>query len=78
MDDALHIKETIATAFKVDVATITDETRLKEDLNAKSSGYFTIIAELEELADKKVTYAQLRKCKTVGDVCAFLEQLKAE
>lgn len=78
MTDGEKIIETIAKAVKADPATINDETKMKEDLNFKSSNYFSVIAVLEEMTNKKVTYAQLRKYKTVGDIKKFVEELKAQ
>jgi len=78
MTDSERIFEAVATTFKVDVNELSEETLMKEDLNVKSSQYFTIIAVVEELAGKKVTYAQIRKCKTIGEIIQFAEKLKEE
>lgn len=77
MDDREKMKQAIADTFKKDASEIQKELRLKEDLLAKSGHYFSIIAALEEITGKKVTYAQLRRCKTVGEIYAFEEILKA-
>lgn len=77
MTDNEKIIEAIAKTFKKDVSEITGETRMKEDLNAKSANYFSVIAVLEEMTGKKITYAQLRKYKTVNDICEFVASLKA-
>lgn len=51
---------------------ITAESTLKTDLNLSSSGYFMIIAEMEELGAEDISYAMLRKCETMADAAEFL------
>jgi len=52
-----------------------NETRFKEDLNATSLQYMGMISIISELTGKELSYAAMRKYKTVGDVIGFLETL---
>jgi acyl carrier protein len=68
--------EQVADIFKKDVGDLTDETRYKEDLNAKSGDYFAVIAAVEELCDHQFTFAQLRKFATLGETAKQMESVK--
>ena len=48
------------------------ESRLVEDLKLTSSGYYMILAEMEELGAEDVTYSMLNKCKTMADAAVLL------
>ena len=50
--------------------------RFKEDLVASSSQKFMLLAVLEELTGKDVIYAQVNRCKTVGDMLSLLGELE--
>lgn len=78
MSDKERIIDTIAKTFKKDAGELSDGTRMKEDLNAKSGDYFGVIAVMEEMTGKKVTYAQLRKRKTLGEIVSFVAELKTQ
>ena len=75
MSNKEKLIEAIAKTFNKDIGEIHDETRFKEDLLAKSTHYFTLIAVLESLSDKSTTYAKIRKCTTVAEMYDFLGQL---
>lgn len=56
-----------------DVDSITDETLLRDDLGASSQQFFALSAVIRKLSDKKVSYADLNQCATVGDIVALVE-----
>lgn len=55
----------------VDMAEVTDDTRLKEDLGFDSLAMMMMAMELEDAFGFK--FAEFIKFETVGDVCAYLE-----
>ena len=56
---------------EVDLATVTEDTRLIEDLGFDSLALMMMSMELEDSFDFKFT--ELVKFETVGDVCGYLE-----
>ncbi len=61
-----------------DSAEITRETEFVADLNATSSAYMYMIATIQSLTGKKVPYAKMKACKTVGEACDYCDTLAAE
>ena len=47
----------------------------KEDLNATSLQYMGMISVIAELTGHEISYAKMRKYKTVGDAIELLESL---
>ena len=70
------VKEMIATQLRADPATITEETRLVEDLKADSANIMVMIMDLEDRFGITVEDDQIMKLKTVGDVAAYVAQAK--
>lgn len=68
------IYETVGQLYRVDVATLNEETRMKEDLHATSQTLFAFSAFLEKLAEKKISYADVNNCATLGDVIALVKK----
>ena len=56
---------------EVDMASVTEDTRLIEDLGFDSLAMMMISMEIEDAFDFKFT--ELVKFETVGDVCGYLE-----
>ena len=50
-------------------------TRLREDLNAKSAHYFGMIGTIEDLTNKSPTYAEVKSCTTIDDVIKLFHSL---
>jgi len=72
----INIMEIIAKTFAVDVCTLSTETRFNEDLDAESLQKFMIVADIEEITGKKITYQKFNKnCKTIGETIAFVKSL---
>ena len=70
------VKEMIATQLRADPATITEETRLVEDLKADSANIMVMIMDLEDRFGITVEDDQIMKLKTVGDVVNYIDSLK--
>ena len=67
-----QLKKVLATVLPdVDVATITEETRLVDDLGFDSLAMMMMAMELEDAFAFKFT--EFVKFETVGDVCGYLE-----
>lgn len=61
-----------------DPAEITRETKFVEDLNTTSSGYMYMIATIQDLTGKKLSYSKMKACATVGDACELCDSLAEE
>ena len=67
-----QLKKVLATVLPdVDVATITEETRLVDDLGFDSLAMMMMAMELEDRFGFK--FSGFVKFETVGDVCGYLE-----
>ena len=67
-----QLKKVLATVLPdVDVATITEETHLVNDLGFDSLAMMMMAMELEDAFGFK--FAEFVKFETVGDVCDYLE-----
>lgn len=58
----------IARVFRVDQSTLSEDTRLRDDLGATSQALFTVSALMEKLSGKAVSYADVNGCDTLGEV----------
>ena len=63
----------IAKQLKVDVATITPESRLVEDLKADSANVMVMIMDLEDQFNIMVDDTAINSLKPVGDVVKYIE-----
>ncbi|MBQ4074661.1 MAG: acyl carrier protein [Clostridia bacterium] len=63
----------IAKQLKVDVATITPDSRLVEDLKADSANVMVMIMDLEDQFNIMVDDTAINNLKTVGDVVKYIE-----
>lgn len=68
------VKKMIAKQLKVDEASITENSRLVEDLKADSANVMVMIMDLEDKYGIIVEDDQIMKLKTVGDVAAYIEK----
>ena len=68
-----NVKKMIAKQLKVDEATITEDSRLIEDLKADSANVMVMIMDLEDNYVIIVEDDQIMKLKTVGDVARYIE-----
>lgn len=63
----------IAKQLKLDVASITPESRLVEDLKADSANVMVMIMDLEDQFNITVDDTAINRLKTVGDVVKYIE-----
>ena len=70
------VKEMIAAQLRADPSTMTEDTRLVEDLKADSANIMVMIMDLEDRFGITVEDDQIMKLKTVGDVAGYIESLK--
>jgi acyl carrier protein len=70
--DFEKIKELVAEQLGVDVAELTQETSLKEDLNADSLDLFQIIMSLEEEFGIEIPTEDAESIATIGDIEKYI------
>ena len=68
-----NVKKMIAKQLKVDAATITENSRLIEDLKADSANVMVMIMDLEDNYGIIIEDDQIMNLKTVGDVVKYIE-----
>jgi len=72
--DLNKIKELVAEQLGVDVAELTLETSLKDDLNADSLDLFQIIMSLEEEFGIEIPTEDTESIGTIGDIEKYLNK----
>ena len=68
-----NVKKMIAKQLKVDEASITENSRLVEDLKADSANVMVMIMDLEDNYGIIIEDDQIMNLKTVGDVVKYIE-----
>ena len=68
------VRTMIAEQLQVDAASITENSRLVEDLRADSANVMVMILELESEFGIEVEDEVILQLKTVGDVVAYIEK----
>lgn len=76
--DLNKIKEVVAEQLGVDVAELTQETSLKDDLNADSLDLFQIIMSLEEEFGIEIPTEDTESIGTIGDIEKYLNSRNVE
>lgn len=67
------VAEMIAKQLKVDVAKVTRDARLVEDLKADSANVMVMIMDLEDNYGIMVEDEMITQLRTVGDVVDYIE-----
>ena len=67
------VKKLLAKQLKVDEASITENSRLIEDLKADSATVMVMIMDLEDKFGIMVEDDQIMKLRTVGDVVKYID-----
>ena len=70
------VKEMIASQLRVDAGSITEDSRLVEDLKADSANIMVMIMDLEDRFGITVEDDQIMKLRTVGDVVRYIDSMK--
>ena len=65
----------IADVFGIPESDVTESTRFKEDLSAKSTQITQITVHMEDLIDAEVPYMQFNRKATVGEAADYLFSL---
>ena len=68
------VKTMLAKQLKVDEASITEASRLVEDLKADSATVMVMIMDLEDTFGIMVEDDQIMKLRTVGDVVKYIDE----
>ena len=68
------VAKLIADQLRIDVTTITPESRLLEDLKADSANVMMLIMDLEAELGIMVEDDVLMRLKTVGDIVGYIEE----
>ncbi len=76
--DFEKIKEVVAEQLGVDVTELTEETSLKDDLNADSLDLFQIIMSLEEEFGIEIPTEDTESIGTIGDIEKYLSKKNEE
>ncbi len=76
--DFEKVKEVVAEQLGVDVAELTEETSLKDDLNADSLDLFQIIMSLEEEFGIEIPTEDSESIGTIGDIEKYLAKRAEE
>lgn len=72
-DEILHaIADHLADELGIDAATVTEDSRFKEDLDADSLDLYTLVQELEDRYGVKMSDQQAAEITTVGQAVAFV------
>jgi acyl carrier protein len=62
----------LAEELEVDPATITEETRFKQDLEADSLDLYELVMELEDRYGISISEEQATRIESVGDTVSFV------
>jgi acyl carrier protein len=68
-----RVKNILAAVLNTDEDQITPEKKLVADLGAESLDLVTLLVELEDAFDKKITNEEAEKLVTVSDVVTFIQ-----
>jgi acyl carrier protein len=72
-DEVLNlVRDHLAEELEVDVASIDEATRFKDDLDADSLDLYELILELEDRYGIKISEEQAARIETVGDAVSFV------
>ena len=74
--DLNKVKEVVAEQLGVNAAELTQETSLKEDLNADSLDLFQIIMSLEEEFGIEIPTEDTESISTIGDIENYINSKK--
>ena len=67
-----RIREHLADELELDPESVQEPTRFREDLGADSLDLYTLVQELEDTYDVKMTDEQAAKILTVGQAVDFV------
>lgn len=68
------ILELVSTSYKKDIATLSMDTRIKEDLGGASVLMVALVSEIENELDVMIQLPVAAACKTIGDLVDKVEE----
>lgn len=68
-----EIKELVAESLGAEVNDLTENTNLKEDLDADSLDLFDMVSTLEDKYDVEIPAEDLENIQTIGDIVKYVE-----
>jgi acyl carrier protein len=72
-DDVISlVREHLAEELEIDPASISEDTRFKQDLDADSLDLYELVMELEDRYGIKVSEQDAARIETVGDAVSFV------
>lgn len=71
-----RIKELLVSELGIDASEVTPDAKLKGGLGISSVEFVDIAMTIEEEFDIELDEDKLRKAKTVGDLCEYIESLR--
>jgi acyl carrier protein len=72
-DDVIGlVREHLAEELEIDPASISEDTRFKQDLDADSLDLYELVMELEDRYGIKVSEQDAARIETVGDAVSFV------
>jgi acyl carrier protein len=66
------VRDHLAEELEVDAATIGEQTRFKDDLDADSLDLYELVMELEDRYGVSVSEQEAARIETVGDAVSFV------
>jgi acyl carrier protein len=70
-----EVQKNLAEMFSLDVSAITEESRLRDDLDLDSIDAIDLAVRLQDLTGKRVDETALREVRTVRDVVDLIERM---
>ena len=70
-----QVQKHLAEMFALDIATIKEDARLRDDLDLDSIDAIDLAVKLQELTGKRVEETALRDVRTVKDVVDLIERM---
>jgi acyl carrier protein len=68
-----EVQKNLAEMFSLDVSAITENSRLRDDLDLDSIDAIDLAVRLQDLTGKRVDESRLREVRTVRDVVELIE-----
>lgn len=78
MDIFEKVKELLVEQLDVDEELVTPEATITDDLGADSLDLVDLVMELENEFDTEIPDEDIQNIKTVGDIVAYIEKMKAD
>jgi acyl carrier protein len=72
------VRNHLADELEIDAASIGEETRFKEDLEADSLDLYELVMELEDRYGVAISEEQAARIATVGDAVSFVVESRAK